>query len=107
MALFSETPAEASYDSITQTERDYEGITFSLNDYIDNFLSGNDSTGYKGAYQAMIDSLDSQNERIDEKIVRLDKYLESREKDSKRWLYENGRNAVKNGHSNANLAKYL
>jgi len=80
MALFSETPVEASYDSITQTERDYEGITFSLNDYIDNFLSGNDSTGYKGAYQAMIDSLDSQNERIDEKIVRLDKYLESREK---------------------------
>jgi flagellar capping protein FliD len=80
MALFSEAPVEASYDSITQTERDYEGITFSLNDYIDNFLSGNDSTGYKGAYQAMIDSLDSQNERIDEKIVRLDKYLESREK---------------------------
>jgi len=80
MALFSETPAEASYDSITETERDYEGISYSLNDYIDNFLSGNDSTGYKGAYQAMIDSLDSQNERIDEKIVQLDKYLESREK---------------------------
>lgn len=80
MALFAESPVSASYDSITQTERDYEGITYSLNDYIDNFLSGNDTTGYNGAYQAMIDSLDNQNERIDEKIVRLDKYLESREK---------------------------
>jgi flagellar capping protein FliD len=80
MALFGEAPVEAAYDSITQTNRDYQGITFSLNDYIDNFLSGNDNTGYKGAYQAMIDSLDNQNERIDEKIVRLDKYLESREK---------------------------
>jgi len=80
MALFSEVPTEAVYDSITQTNRDFEGITYSLNDYIDNFLSGNDTTGYKGAHQAMIDSLDSQNERIDEKIVRLDKYLESREK---------------------------
>ena len=80
MAFFSEPPVEATYDTITQTERYYEGITFSLNDYIDNFLTGNDSTGYKGAYQSMIDSLDSQNERIDEKIVRLDKYLESRER---------------------------
>lgn len=80
MALFSETPVEAAYDSITQTNRDYEGITFSLNNYIDNFLSGNSATGYKGAYQAMLDSLDSQNESIDAKIVRLDKYLESREK---------------------------
>jgi flagellar capping protein FliD len=80
MALFGETPVEASYDSITQTNRDYEGITYSLNNYIDNFLSGNGNTGYKGAYQAMIDSLDNQNERIDEKIERLDKYLESREK---------------------------
>ncbi len=80
MALFSEEPVEDAYDSITNTNRDYQGITYALNDFIDNFISGNDSTGYKGAYQAMIDSLDSQNERIDEKIIRLDKYLESREK---------------------------
>ena len=79
-ALFSEPLVEDAYDSITQTNRDYQGITQSLNDYINNFLTGDSETGYKGAYQAFIDSINSQNERIDEKIVNIDKYLESREK---------------------------
>jgi flagellar capping protein FliD len=79
-ALFSEPLVEDSYDTITQTNRDYQGITQSLNDYIDNFLTGDSQTGYKGAYQAFIDSIESQNKRIDEKIVNIDKYLESREK---------------------------
>jgi len=79
-ALFSEPLVEDSYDSITQTNRDYQGITQSLNDYINNFLTGDSETGYKGAYQAFLDSINNQNERIDEKIVNIDKYLESRKK---------------------------
>ena len=71
---------EDAYDSITQTNRDYQGITRSLNDYIDNFIKGDSETGYKGAYQSFLDSIKNQNERIDEKIENLDKYLESREK---------------------------
>jgi len=78
-ALFSEALVEDVYDSITETNRDYQGVTHALNDYISNFLEGDTSTGYKGAYQAFIDSIESQNERIDEKIVNIDKYLESRE----------------------------
>ncbi len=79
-ALFSEPLVEDAYDSITDSNRDYQGITQSLNDVISNFLSGDSDTGYKGAYQAFIDSINSQNERIDEKIINIDKYLESREK---------------------------
>ena len=79
-ALFSEPLVEDSYDTITETNRNYEGITQSLNEYIGNFLSGDSETGYKGAYQAFLDSIDSQNKRIDEKIINIDKYLESREK---------------------------
>ena len=79
-ALFSEPLVEDAYDSITETNRDYQGITQSLNVYIDNFLNGDSQTGYKGAYQAFLDSIESQNERIDEKIINIDKYLESREK---------------------------
>ena len=79
-ALFSEVPVESAYDSISQSNRDYQGITYSLNDYIDNFISGDEDLGYKGAYQAFIDSIESRNERIDEKIESIDKYLESREK---------------------------
>ena len=79
-ALFSEPLVEDAYDSITETNRDYRGITQSLNDYINNFLTGDSESGYKGAYQAFLDSIESQNQRIDEKIINIDKYLESREK---------------------------
>ena len=79
-ALFSEPLVEDAYDSITETNRDYRGITQSLNDYINNFLTGDGESGYKGAYQAFLDSIESQNQRIDEKIINIDKYLESREK---------------------------
>ena len=47
-ALFSEPLTEDSYDSITQTNRDFQGITQSLNEYINNFLTGDSETGYKG-----------------------------------------------------------
>ena len=57
-----------------------EGIASSLDEYITNFLSGDSDLGYKGAYQTHIDSLKAQNERIDDKVESLNKYLESREK---------------------------
>jgi flagellar capping protein FliD len=79
-SLFSEETIEDAFDTITQTNRNYEGITYSLNDYITNFLSGDSDTGYQGAYQAFVDRLKKQNERIDEKIISFDKYLESRER---------------------------
>ena len=79
-ALFSESLVEDAYDTITQTNRDYQGLTQSLNNYINNFLTGDSETGYKGAYQAFLNSIESQNKRIDEKIINIDKYLESREK---------------------------
>jgi flagellar capping protein FliD len=78
-ALFSETKVENAYDQITKTNRTYQGISYSLDDFISNFLSGDDGTGYKGAYQTHIDSVKSQNERIDDKIEQLERYLKSRE----------------------------
>jgi flagellar capping protein FliD len=79
-ALFAEIPAEDAYDSISKSNRNYEGITYTLNNYIDNFLTGDEDLGYKGAYQAFLDSIESRNDRIDEKIESIDKYLESRER---------------------------
>ena len=79
-ALFSEEPVEDAYDTISQTNRSYQGITYSLDDFIENFINGDSSTGYKGTYNSFIERLERQNERIDEKMARLDSYLESREK---------------------------
>jgi len=78
-ALFSEVKVENAFDENTQTSRTYQGISYALDDFISNFLSGDDGTGYKGAYQAHIDSVKTQNERIDDKIEQLERYLESRE----------------------------
>lgn len=79
-ALFAEVPVEDAYDSISKTNRSFEGITYTLNDYIDNFIEGDEDLGYKGAYQAFLDSIEGRNDRIDEKIESIDKYLESRER---------------------------
>jgi len=78
-ALFSEATVENAFDENTQTSRSYQGISYALDDYISNFLSGDDGTGYKGAYQTHIDSMKSQNDRIDDKIEQLERYLKSRE----------------------------
>jgi flagellar capping protein FliD len=78
-ALFSEAQVENAYDENTKTNRTYQGISYSLDDFISNFLSGDDGTGYKGAYQTHIDSVKSQNDRIDDKIEQLERYLKSRE----------------------------
>jgi len=78
-ALFSEATVENAFDENTQTSRSFQGISYALDDFISNFLSGDDGTGYKGAYQTHIDSVKTQNERIDDKIKQLERYLESRE----------------------------
>ena len=80
MALFGEEKVVGAFDLYTKTNRDYQGIASSLDEYITNFLSGDSDLGYKGAYQTHIDSLKAQNERIDDKVESLNKYLESREK---------------------------
>ncbi len=78
-ALFSEAKVEDAYDENTKTNRTYQGLSYSLDDFISNFLSGDDGTGYKGAYQTHVDSVNSQNDRIDDKIEQLERYLKSRE----------------------------
>jgi flagellar capping protein FliD len=78
-ALFAEEPTEDVFDENTQSKRSFRGITYGIEEFIDNFLSGEDGTGRKGAYQTHIDSINSQNDRIDDKVEQLTRYLASRE----------------------------
>jgi flagellar capping protein FliD len=78
-ALFAEVPQEDIFDENTQSNRDFQGLSYDINDFIENFLSGEDGTGRKGAYQTHIDSINSQNDRIDDKVEQLTRYLASRE----------------------------
>ena len=78
-ALFAEEPVEDVFDENTQSNRGYKGISYGIQEFIENFLSGEDGTGRKGAYQTHIDSINSQNDRIDDKVEQLTRYLESRE----------------------------
>ena len=78
-ALFSEEPQEDIFDENTQSNRDFQGLSYDINDFIENFLSGEDGAGRKGAYQTHIDSINSQNDRIDDKVEQLTRYLASRE----------------------------
>ena len=78
-ALFAEEPEDDVYDENTQSNRGYEGISYGIQEFIENFLSGEDGTGRKGAYQTHIDSINSQNDRIDDKVEQLTRYLASRE----------------------------
>jgi flagellar capping protein FliD len=78
-ALFAEELQEDIFDENTQSNRDFQGLSYDINDFIENFLSGEDGTGRKGAYQTHIDSINSQNDRIDDKVEQLTRYLASRE----------------------------
>lgn len=78
-ALFAEEPTEDLFDENTQSKRGFKGISYGIEEFIDNFLSGEDGTGRKGAYQTHIDSINSQNDRIDDKVEQLTRYLASRE----------------------------
>jgi hypothetical protein len=78
-ALFAEATATADDKNTGKANRQYQGITYDLNDFLQNFLSGDSETGYKGAYKAHIDSLRAQNKRIDGRVEDMDRYLEQRE----------------------------
>ena len=78
-ALFAEASQTAVFDDNTKRNRDFQGISYGLSDFIDNFLSGEDGTGRKGTYQTHLDSIKAQNERIDDKVEQLERYLASRE----------------------------
>jgi flagellar capping protein FliD len=79
-ALFAEATATADDKNTGTTNRKYQGVTFDLNDFLGNFLSGDSDSGYKGTYQAHAESIRAQNKRIDERIEDLERYLEQRER---------------------------
>jgi flagellar capping protein FliD len=79
-ALFAEATATADDKNTGKSNRQYQGLTYNLNDFLSNFLSGDSDSGYKGTYQAHADSIRAQNKRIDERIEDLERYLEQRER---------------------------
>jgi hypothetical protein len=70
----------AAFDANTSTYRSYQGIASALDEFISAFLTGDENSGYKGAYNTHIESIRSQNKRIDERIEDMERYLEQREK---------------------------
>ena len=46
-ALFAEEPVEDVFDENTQSNRGYKGISYGIQEFIENFLSGEDGTGRK------------------------------------------------------------
>ena len=70
----------AAYDANTSSYRSYQGISNALDEFISAFLSGDENTGYRGAYNTHVESIRSQNKRIDERIEDMERYLEQREK---------------------------
>ena len=78
-ALFDQA-STTTYDANTQKTRAYEGVSQAVDDFITSFLSGDSGTGYKGAYNTHIESIRSQNKRLDERIEDFESYIEQREK---------------------------
>ena len=70
----------AAFDANTSSYRSYQGISNAIDEFISAFLSGDSDSGYKGAYNTHIESIRSQNKRIDERIEDMERYLEQREK---------------------------
>ena len=79
-ALFAEETVESAFDLNSNTNRKYEGISYAVDDFITSFLSGDSGSGYKGAYNTHIESIRSQNKRLDERIEDYESYIEQREK---------------------------
>ena len=67
------------FDSLTKTDRPLQGISQGLDEFISTFLEGNLTSSYKGTYNTHIDSIKSQNKRLDQRIEDLERYLEQRE----------------------------
>jgi flagellar capping protein FliD len=78
-ALFDQA-STTTFDANTQKTRAYEGVSQAVDDFITSFLSGDSGTGYKGAYNTHIESIRSQNKRLDERIEDYESYIEQREK---------------------------
>ena len=78
-AFFAETPVASAFDLNTNSDRKYGGLSYAVDDFITSFLTGDDATGYKGAYTTHVESIKSQNERLDDRIEDLESYLEQRE----------------------------
>jgi flagellar capping protein FliD len=70
----------AAFDLNSGTYRPYQGLSDGLDEFISAFLTGDEDSGYKGAYNTHIESIRSQNKRIDERIEDMERYLEQREK---------------------------
>ncbi|MFP6854538.1 MAG: flagellar filament capping protein FliD, partial [Opitutales bacterium] len=74
-ALFAEVkPGTAVYDHNTNQSREYGGITYFLNEFIDNFLESD-----AGTYKTHLESLQNQNDRLDTSIADMERYLIQRE----------------------------
>ena len=67
------------FDSITKSDRQLQGVSQALDEFITTFLEGNLTSSYKGTYTTHIDSIKSQNKRLDKRIEDLERYLEQRE----------------------------
>jgi flagellar capping protein FliD len=67
------------FDSVTNSQREVKGVSQSLDDFITAFLEGNLTSSYRGTYNTHIDSIKSQNKRLDKRIEDLERYLEQRE----------------------------
>ena len=78
-ALFDQA-STTTYDANTQKSRAYEGVSQAVDNFITSFLSGDSGSGYKGAYNTHIESIRSQNKRLDERIEDFEAYIEQREK---------------------------
>ena len=91
----------------TNSNRKYQGLSYAVDEFITSFLTGDSETGYKGAYTTHVDSIKSQNDRLDDRIEDLEYYLEQREENAQGRFYADGGNAIKDKYSDANLAKLL
>ena len=77
-ALFNQDKV-TRFDSLTNTDRQFQGISQALDEFITTFLEGNLTTDYDGTYNTHINSIKSQNKRLDQRIEDLERYLEQRE----------------------------
>ena len=79
-ALFAEETVDSAFDLNSNSNRKYEGTSYAVDNFITSFLSGDSGSGYKGAYNTHIESIRSQNKRLDERIEDYESYIEQREK---------------------------
>ena len=67
------------FDVVTNSNRELKGVSQAIDEFVTAFLEGNLTSNYKGTYNTHIDSIKSQNKRLDKRIEDLERYLEQRE----------------------------